>query len=69
MVRESDLEAVKRELINHKRLTLAEPGCLIFTVTQDHVNTHKFSVYEEFVHQSSVKSSTWGGVSRNVERH
>jgi (4S)-4-hydroxy-5-phosphonooxypentane-2,3-dione isomerase len=76
VVPNSDLEIVKRELVTHKRLTLKEPGCLTFTVTQDEINHHKFSVYEEFVnqdafdnHQARVKSSKWGEVTRNVERH
>ena len=72
----SELEVVKSELIVHKRLTLKETGCLIFTVTPDEVNPHKFAVYEEFVdqeafdnHQSRVKSSKWGKVTKNVERN
>ncbi len=76
VVPDSELEVVKSELIVHKRLTLEEAGCLIFTVTQDEVNPHKFTVYEEFVdqeafdnHQSRVKSSEWGKVTKNVERN
>jgi len=76
VVPDSDLEAVKSELVIHKRLTLKEAGCLTFTVTPDEVNSHKFSVYEEFVnqtafdnHQERVKSSKWGEVTNNVERH
>lgn len=72
----SDLEVVKHELVIHKRLTLEESGCLIFTVIQDENNIHKFHVYEEFVdqdsfdsHQSRVKSSKWGQVTKNVERN
>ena len=72
----SDLEKVKSALITHKRLTLKEAGCLIFTVTQDEVNPNKFSVYEEFVnktafnhHQARVKSSYWSEVTQSVERH
>lgn len=76
VVPESDLEIVKSELIVHKRLTLEEVGCLSFTVTADEINPHKFSVYEEFInqaafdhHQLRVKSSKWGKVTKNVERH
>jgi quinol monooxygenase YgiN len=76
VVPEAELEVVKSELITHKRLTLKENGCLTFTVTPDEVNPHKFSVYEEFVnqaafdnHQARVKSSKWGEVTKNVERH
>lgn len=76
VVPDSELEIVKRELIIHKNLTLKESGCLIFTVTPDEMNPNKFSVYEEFVnqaafdnHQARVKSSKWGEVTKNVERH
>jgi quinol monooxygenase YgiN len=76
VVPDSDLEVVTSELVIHKRLTLKEAGCLIFTVTQDEINPHKFGVYEEFVdqtafdnHQARVKSSKWGEVTRNVERY
>jgi len=71
-----DLDIVKNELVIHKDLTLKEAGCLIFTVTPDEINPHKFSVYEEFVnqvafdkHQARVKSSKWGEVTKNVERN
>jgi quinol monooxygenase YgiN len=76
VVPDSDLEIVKNELIIHKTLTLKEAGCLIFTVTPDETNPNKFSVYEEFVnqaafdnHQVRVKTSKWGEVTKNVERH
>ncbi|MGX9419053.1 putative quinol monooxygenase [Vibrio sp. RC27] len=76
VVPDSDLAVVKTELVNHKRLTLEEAGCLTFTVTQDVADVHQFHVYEEFVdqtafdhHQARVKSSTWGKVTKNVERH
>lgn len=76
VVPDSDLEIVKSELIIHKTLTLKENGCLIFTVTPDETNPNKFSVYEEFVnqaafdnHQVRVKTSKWGEVTKNVERH
>jgi autoinducer 2-degrading protein len=76
IVPDSDLEVVKSELIIHKRLTLNESGCLVFTVTQDETNPNKFSVYEEFInqaafdnHQARVKSSQWGVVTTNVERN
>jgi autoinducer 2-degrading protein len=76
VVPDSDLEIVKSELIIHKTLTLKEAGCLIFTVTPDETNPNKFSVYEEFVnqaafdnHQVRVKTSKWGEVTKNVERH
>lgn len=76
MVPDEDLEVVKRELITHQKLTLKESGCLIFTVTPDLTNPNKFSVYEEFLnqaafdhHQVRVRSSKWGEVTNNVQRH
>ncbi len=76
LVPESDLEIVKRELLNHQRLTREEPGCLIFRVTENVDNPLRFDVYEEFVdkaafehHQRRVKASYWGQVTVNVERH
>ena len=76
IVPDSDLKVVKSELLIHKRLTLKELGCITFTVTPDEDNPNKFSVYEEFVdqpafdnHQARVKSSKWGKVTVNVERH
>ncbi len=76
VIPDSALDVVKSELINHKRLTLEEVGCLVFEVTPDAVNPQRFSVYEEFVnqaafdnHQARVKSSKWGEVTKNVERH
>ncbi|WP_339892700.1 putative quinol monooxygenase [Neptuniibacter pectenicola] len=76
IVPDSDLEVVQSELVTHKTLTLEEAGCLIFTVNPDDVNPNKFNVYEEFVdqtafnnHQTRVKSSKWGEVTKNVERH
>ncbi|MDO6569287.1 antibiotic biosynthesis monooxygenase [Alteromonas sp. 1_MG-2023] len=76
VVPDSDLEVIKRELVTHKSLTLKEAGCLTFTVTPDENNHNKFIVYEEFInqtafdiHQARVKSSKWGDVTKNVERH
>ncbi|MDX7744150.1 putative quinol monooxygenase [Aeromonas veronii] len=72
----SDLTIVKSELDAHIRLTHAETGCQIFEVTQDPLNPCRFDVYEEFVdeaafqaHQARVKSSRWGEITVNVERH
>lgn len=76
LVPESELKLVKSELVNHKRLTLEEPGCITFSVTENVVNPCRFDVYEEFTdnvafeyHQKRVKASHWGKVTVNVERH
>ncbi len=76
LVPESELELVKNELVNHTRLTLEETGCITFSVIQNSENSLRFDVYEEFTdkasfeqHQKRVKSSHWGKVTANVERH
>jgi quinol monooxygenase YgiN len=76
VVPDSDLDVVINELVMHTRLTLEEPGCLVFTVTPDADNIHKFHVFEEFInqegfdnHQTRVKYSKWGEVTKNVERN
>ncbi|MEN6669901.1 antibiotic biosynthesis monooxygenase [Psychrobacter sp. B38] len=76
LVPESALEIVKSELANHKRLTLEEPGCITFSVTEHPENPLRFDVYEEFIdksafeyHQNRVKASHWGKVTMDVERH
>ena len=76
LVPEQDLQIVKRELINHKKLTLQEQGCISFSVIENSDNPLRFDVFEEFVdkaafeqHQARVKSSYWGKVTLNVERH
>lgn len=72
----SDLAAVMAELPTHIRLTRQEEGCLRFDVTQSPDAENVFFVYEEFVHrvafeahQQRVKSSDWGRVAANVQRH
>ncbi|RZR34950.1 putative quinol monooxygenase [Vibrio vulnificus] len=76
LVPESELELVKNELVNHKRLTLEETGCITFSVIQNSENALRFDVYEEFSdkvafeqHQKRVNASHWGKVTVNVERH
>lgn len=76
LVPEADLDVVKQELNNHKRLTLQEQGCLVFDVVENADNPLRFDVYEEFLdkvsfeqHQQRVKASYWGEVTRNVERY
>lgn len=76
IVQTEDLSAVKEELINHRNLTHAEPGCLIFEVTQSESNPNRFDVYETFVnkaafdaHQQRIQNSHWREVTANVERH
>ncbi|WP_323133249.1 putative quinol monooxygenase [Marinomonas communis] len=56
--------------------THEETGCITFSVIQSPDNLLRFDVYEEFadresfdLHQQRVKSSHWGKVTVNVERH
>ncbi|MFM5335312.1 putative quinol monooxygenase [Aeromonas enteropelogenes] len=72
----SDFVIVKNELSRHIQLTRTEPGCLVFEVIQDSANPCRFNVYEEFIdniafqaHQTRVKSSYWGEITANVDRH
>lgn len=75
VVPEDELTIVIQELETHKKLTLQEPGCLLFSVTQSLDEPTKFDVYEEFAnraafesHQLRVRESKWGAVTQNVER-
>lgn len=63
-------------LDEHIKLTKAEQGCLVFQITPDNERADKYWVYEEFVdklafdaHQARVRSSLWGVMSADVERH
>lgn len=75
LVPNADLGFVIAALDQHCLLTQAEPGCLVFNVTQSKNNPNRFDVYEEFIdkhafilHQQRVKTSYWGQVTANVER-
>ncbi|MBU3006160.1 putative quinol monooxygenase [Paraglaciecola arctica] len=70
------IDLIKSALPKHIALTLQEPGCLAFRVTQREHQPSIFEVYEEFVdkqafeaHQKRVSSSSWGVISKDVERH
>ncbi len=76
VVPDSEMAAVKLELVNHIELTRQESGCLVFNVSQDTENPNRFNVYEEFAdrhsfanHQDRVRQSAWGAVTVNIERH
>lgn len=75
VVPEADLCAVQEELKHHTKLTLEEPGCIVFDVSQSEDDPLRFDVYEVFAdrasfekHQERVKTSYWGKVSKNAER-
>lgn len=70
-----DVQTVLDHLSVHIELTLVEPGCLVFKVTQRMNAPNIFDVYEEFqdadafsAHQARVQASLWGEVSKNVLR-
>ncbi|WP_373959818.1 putative quinol monooxygenase [Vibrio gigantis] len=76
LVPDNDLEAVTQALVVHKELTLSEPGCIVFRVSQSTLQPNRFEVYEEFTnreafetHQNRVKTSDWGKITKNVTRH
>ncbi|EDK30102.1 hypothetical protein VSWAT3_26716 [Vibrionales bacterium SWAT-3] len=76
LVPDNELELVTQALVVHKELTLAEPGCIVFRVSQSTLQPKRFEVYEEFTsreafqaHQSRVRSSDWGKITKNVTRH
>jgi quinol monooxygenase YgiN len=76
IISDEDLPVVLRELPIHIQKTKSESGCLVFNVQQQKENPNKFMVYEEFIdqtafefHQSRVKCSDLGTVTKNVQRH
>ncbi|NNE58414.1 MAG: NAD(P)-binding domain-containing protein [Hellea sp.] len=75
IVPDEDLEDIRRLLSEHKKATLAEPGCLRFDVFQDLGDKHKFHVFEAFKsekafqdHKARTAGTDWVKVSANIER-
>ena len=75
LVPDADLDAVRRELPGHREATLAEEGCLRFSVFQDLKDKNKFHVFEAFkseeafrIHKKRMQSTDWVKASANVER-
>ena len=69
-----DLKIVETYLPDHIRLSLAEPGCLTFTVVQT-ANPMVWQLDESFVdqvafdvHQSRTRASQWWQVSQHIAR-
>ncbi|MGP9680185.1 putative quinol monooxygenase [Halomonas sp. AOP27-A1-41] len=54
----SDLDGVQAELNTHRQLTLEEPGCITFKVTQDKTDPCRFDVYEEFIDRKAFGEHT-----------
>lgn len=74
-VPDADLDAVRRELPEHRKATLAEEGCLRFSVFQDLKDKNKFHVFEVFkseaafrVHKQRMQGTEWVKAAANVER-
>lgn len=72
----AQLELLKIAMKEHIQLTLAEPGCLEFSLTADDNDPCRFSLYEEFVdkaafdyHLERTRESRWHKASKNIERH
>ncbi len=74
-VPDEDIKTVTDHLPDHIRLTLAERGCLAFSVRADPENPNIYLVDEEFsdrstfdAHQARVKASDWGRVTAHLSR-
>jgi len=70
-----DLPKILAALPEHIRLTRAEPGCIVFSVTQDDDNPLRFDVYEEFEskedfakHQARIVGTNWSEASKSLEK-
>lgn len=75
LVPEDRIEAVKQALVDHIRLTRAEPGCLSFDVTEDPDIPGRFNVAETFIdaasfqaHQDRAAASNWAEISAGIPR-
>lgn len=62
-------------LAEHVRLTLAEPGCLAFSVAETPPGSGRFAVAERFrdraafeAHQARAAASAWGAATRGLPR-
>ncbi|WP_299924720.1 putative quinol monooxygenase [uncultured Pelagimonas sp.] len=74
-VPEDRLDEVRTALVEHIKLTRAEPGCLRFEVVASQTKMGRFDVSEEFLdkaafeaHQARVKSSDWGRITQGIPR-
>ncbi len=74
-VPEARLDVVRTALVEHIKLTRAEPGCVRFEVVASPAELGRFDVSEEFLdkaafeaHQARVKSSEWGRITQGIPR-
>lgn len=70
-----DRRVVLAHLPQHMRLTLREPGCLFFDITQDEAEPNIWHVNEGFAtrahfeaHQARMQASDWGRATLRIKR-
>ena len=70
-----EIEMVRAALVDHIRLTRAEPGCLSFEVTQDADDPCRWNLDETFAdmaafeaHRARAKASDWGRMTAHLHR-
>lgn len=71
-----DLDMVLVESAEHVRLTLAEPGCISFSIDQSQEDPHTFIIRERFVDQAAfdihtvrTRTSQWWKKSKHIPRN
>ena len=69
------LDVLRDALVDHIRLTRAEPGCLSFEVTENPDHPGRFDVSERFTdaaafqaHQDRAGASDWARISVGIPR-
>jgi quinol monooxygenase YgiN len=71
---EADAAIIRRHLPEHVRLTLAEPGCLSFSVeaTEDPLVWRVEECFADraafLQHQDRTRASDWGAATRDIRR-
>jgi quinol monooxygenase YgiN len=70
-----EIGMVREALVDHIRLTRAEPGCLSFEVTQDADDPCRWNLDETFTdmaafeaHRTRAKGSAWGLATAHLDR-
>jgi quinol monooxygenase YgiN len=70
-----EIGMVRKALAEHIQLTLAEPGCLSFAVTQDAEDPCRWNVDESFrdaaacdAHRARAAASDWGRMTAHLFR-
>lgn len=69
-------DAVREALPEHIRLTRAEPGCVMFEVTENTSLPGRFDVRERFsdsiafeAHQKRAQATEWARITDGIPRH